>query len=241
MPYYKTQAIVIKSQPFMEADKLITLFTREHGKIRAVAKSARKTSSKFGARLEVFSYVDCFLAHGRNLDIISQIETKESFYKLRESEETINAGIYLLKLTDKSTTDGIRNEELFDLLLRSLYLLKMGSPVATVKKIFEIKLMDIEGFFPRLTNCTVCKGKIDPDKIIGFSETNEGLVCLRCADKGARTFQISLQTVKSLHYLKKASWETLEKINIPDGVVRAMDVVSNSVISDHIGIDVRMM
>jgi DNA repair protein RecO (recombination protein O) len=241
MPYYKTEAIVIKSQPFLEADKLITLFTKNHGKIRAIAKSARKTSSKFGARLEIFTYLDCFIAQGRNLDIISQVETKESFYRLREDEEKIKAGAYLLKLVDKSTTEGIHNEPIFELLLRSLKLLKIGVPESTVKKIFEIKLMEIEGFFPRLTNCTVCKGRLNPKEVIGFSETNEGLVCPQCIAKGKRTFRISLQTIKSLNYLKKASWDTLEKINIPLSVVRALDEVSSSILSDHVGMDVRML
>ena len=69
MAAYKSKAISLKTKPFAEADKLVTLFTRDHGKIRAIAKGARRVPSRFGGRVEPFTYSDCFIAKGRNLDI----------------------------------------------------------------------------------------------------------------------------------------------------------------------------
>jgi DNA repair protein RecO (recombination protein O) len=150
MPLYNDEAINIRTRPFAEADRLVILFTRTHGKISAVAKGARRPRSKFGGRLEVFTYNQVLLATGKNLDIISQCETIESFYKIREDRDKLNAGAYILRLADAVTEEGQRNTELFDLLLASLRELEKMTDPAIVCRAFEVKLSGIEGIMPSL-------------------------------------------------------------------------------------------
>jgi len=148
MALYNVEAINIRSRNTGEADKIITLFSKRHGKIQAIAKGARRPTSKFGGRLEVFSYNHVQLAAARNLDIMSQCETIESFYKLRENREKLNAGFYMVKLIDIITEDRQRNDELFDLLLEALYALQSPADANILCRAFEVKLCKVEGFLP---------------------------------------------------------------------------------------------
>lgn len=148
MPLYNIEAININSRNIGEADKIITLFSRTRGKIQAIAKGARRPTSKFGGRLEIFVYNQLMLATAKSLDIISQCETIESFYKLREEREKLNAGVYILKLIDLVTEERQKNIELFDLLLDSLFALKETKDVNMIPRVFEVRLCDVEGFLP---------------------------------------------------------------------------------------------
>lgn len=148
MSSYKTEAINLRSLKFSESDKLIHVFTRERGKVPAVAKSARKPTSKYGGRLEILGYNQLLLASGRNLDIITQAETVESFHRVRESESSLNAGLYMAKVLYYFLEERVPNEPLFNLLLGCLRLLKRGEDPATVTRSFDIRLADIEGFLP---------------------------------------------------------------------------------------------
>lgn len=145
MASYKTKAISIRTRPFAEADKMVTLFTRDHGKIRAIAKGARRVPSSLGGRVETFTYADYFIAKGRNLDIISQGQVIETFQRVRESPEMLPTGLYMIKLVDAGTVEGQRHPELFDLLLKALLRLKNGDSGSRVAKEFEKAFVVLEG------------------------------------------------------------------------------------------------
>ena len=147
MSTYKTKTISLKSQPFAEADKLVTLFSREQGKIRVVAKSARRVPSRLGGRVEAFTYADCFIAKGRSLDILSQCEVLDTFQSLRDDPEASRVGLYFLKLVDSGTAEGQPNPELFDLLLKGLTALKMKKDPRRVELRFEKAFMRVEGIY----------------------------------------------------------------------------------------------
>ena len=147
MPAYKTKAISLKTAPFAEADKLVTLFTREHGKIRVVAKSARRVPSRLGGRIETFTYADLLIARGRSLDVISQCEVLESFQPLRDGPETLRVGLYLLKLVNAGTVEGQHHPELFDLLLKALLTLKQKVDPRKLALRFEKAFLRLEGIY----------------------------------------------------------------------------------------------
>jgi len=131
-----------------EADKLMTLFTKGKGKIKAVAKGARRTTSKFGGRLEPFCYNHMMLASAKTLDIISQVETLESFYRIRETREKLNAGFYMLGLIDIMTEERQENDALFDLLLAALRSLDSKQDTELIARAFEVNICEAEGLMP---------------------------------------------------------------------------------------------
>ncbi|MDD4179424.1 MAG: DNA repair protein RecO [Candidatus Margulisbacteria bacterium] len=147
MPPYKAKVIAIKNQPFAEADKMVTLFSREHGKIRVIAKGARRVPSRLGGRVESFTYSDCFIAKGKSLDILSQCEVLETFQSVRNDPQMLKVGLYMLKLIDSGTVEGQQNPELFDLLLMGLTALKDKKDTRVVERRFEKAFMRVEGIY----------------------------------------------------------------------------------------------
>ncbi|MFC1517174.1 DNA repair protein RecO [Candidatus Margulisiibacteriota bacterium] len=150
MSLYKVDAINIKSFDLGEADKLITLYSKEKGKIRAVAKGARRIRSRFGGRLELFVYHQALLAEGKDLDQLSQAEIIEPFIKLRESIDILTTGSYLVWIIDKATEEKHPNRPLFMLLLTSLQALAGGELPDKVRQAFQRKFLEIEGIMPQL-------------------------------------------------------------------------------------------
>ena len=126
---------------------MVTLISRGHGKIRAIAKGARRVPSRLGGRVEPFTYAEYFIANGRNLDILSQCEVIETFQVIRETGALLPAGLYLLKLVDSGTLEGQRHPELFDLLLDALYRLKALVEPGKVVLEFEKDFAQIEGIY----------------------------------------------------------------------------------------------
>lgn len=154
MPAYKTEAISLKTAPFAEADKMVTLFTKERGKVRAIAKGARKIPSRLCGRVETLTYGDYFIAKGRSLDIISQCQVIETFQGIRDQESPLLSALFIIKLVNSGTVDGQRHPELFDLTLRFLHRLKTGENPRLVAKQFVKEFVLLEGIFQAGVNPT---------------------------------------------------------------------------------------
>lgn len=154
MPAYKTEAISLKTAPFAEADKLVTLFTKERGKVRAIAKGARRIPSRLGGRVETLTHGDYFIAQGRSLDIISQCQVIETFQQVREQEATLPAGLYIIKLVNSGTAEGQHHPQLFALTLDALHRLKRGENPRRVAKQFVKNFVQLEGIYQAGVNPT---------------------------------------------------------------------------------------
>jgi DNA repair protein RecO (recombination protein O) len=180
MPLYKEQGVVLRSTKLGEADKIVTVMTQGSGKVRAVAKGIRKTTSRFGARLEPFTHVSLMVYRGRgSLDTVSQAEILSPFLALRGDLGLFAAGETMLEAVDKVAEEHERNVRLFMLLLTGMRCLETR-PVdaAAVAESFLLKLLSLSGFHPSLLNCAVC-GRPEPDR---FASGQGGAVCGEDAD-----------------------------------------------------------
>ncbi len=236
---YKVDAINLKTSKIGEADKIVVLFSGSRGKIHGIAKGARKPKSKFGGRLEILAYNHVMLAKGKELDVVSQVETIENFYKLRTEPSKLEAGIYLIRLVDASTETGQKNTALFDLLVESLTLLKDDFNVQNLIKMFEVSLTDVEGFFPVLDRCVKCSKKVlkEPEKV-KFNLSLRGIVCSNCSKK-VGGIEIPFRIVKTMLALKKRNPTELKDLVISESDLDKMNLILKTYISDHIGKDIR--
>ncbi len=183
MPLYKEQGVVLRSVKLGEADKIVTVMTQGAGKIRAVAKGIRKTTSRFGARLEPFTHVSLLVYRGRGaLDTVTQADIIAPHRAIREDLGLFAAGEAMLEAVDKVAEEHERNIRLFLLLLSGLRALetKPADPAAVAES-FLLKLLSLSGFHPSLTACAVC-GRPDPEL---FSSGQGGAVCATCAEPDA--------------------------------------------------------
>jgi DNA repair protein RecO (recombination protein O) len=183
MPPYKEQGIVLRSIKLGEADKIVTIMTQGSGKIRAVAKGIRKTTSRFGARLEPFTHVNLMLYRGRgSLDTVTQAEIIAPHGAIREDLGRFAAGETMLEAVDKVAEEHEKNVRVVLLLLSGLRALdaRPADPAATAES-FMLKLLSLSGFHPALTACAVC-GATDPQL---FDAGQGGAICGTCAEAGA--------------------------------------------------------
>ncbi|MCX5725863.1 MAG: DNA repair protein RecO [Candidatus Saganbacteria bacterium] len=241
MPSYNANAINLRSSPFGEADKILTLFSRDYGKIKAIAKGARRPGSKFGGRLEILAYNHYHLASGRGLDIVSQCETIHSFYGVRKDLKKLAPSVYLLKLVGGTTFERQRNSEIFDLLLDSLKLLEGGIPPEVLVKIFEIKLIDAEGFFPALDRCVRCGKmiKIAPKKV-NFSHALKGIICSNCRKLIEEGIEIPYSDAALMINIRETPFSELQGLKMDEKEEERLDLLLSPYISDHIGEDVSL-
>jgi DNA repair protein RecO (recombination protein O) len=183
MPPYKEQGIVLRSIKLGEADKIVSILTQGSGKVRGVAKGIRKTTSRFGGRLEPFTHVNLMLYRGRGaLDTITQAEIIAPHRNIRDDLALFAAGETMLEAVDKVAEEHERNVRLALLLLSGLRALdaKPAEPAAVAES-FLLKLLSLSGFHPALTACAVC-GSAD---IRLWSAGLGGAVCPTCADREA--------------------------------------------------------
>jgi DNA repair protein RecO (recombination protein O) len=183
MPLYKEQGVVLRSTKLGEADKIVTVMTQGSGKVRAVAKGIRKTTSRFGARLEPFTHVSLMVYRGRgSLDTVSQAEILSPFLPLRSDLGLFAAGETMLESVDKVAEEHERNVRLFLLLLTGLRALEARpADPAAVAESFLLKLLSLSGFHPNLLACAVC-GRPGPER---FASGQGGAVCADDADLDA--------------------------------------------------------
>ena len=144
MGLYRDEAVVVRTYKLGEADRIIVLFTRDRGKVRAVAKGVRKTSSRFGARLEPTSHIAVQLYEGRELDTITQAESLESFRGLRDDLERITRSSSMLEAVDHMSQERERNTKLYTMLVGALRTLAQHDHPLIVPAFF-FKLLALEG------------------------------------------------------------------------------------------------
>ena len=165
-----------------EADKIVTIMTHGAGKVRGVAKGIRKTTSRFGARLEPFTHVSLMLYRGRgSLDTVTQAEIISPHSNIQQNLALFAAGETMLEAVDKVAQEHEKNARLTLLLLSGLRALDaVPTDPAAVAESFMLKLLSQSGFHPSLTVCAVC-GAADPQL---FSAGLGGAVCNGCAESG---------------------------------------------------------
>jgi DNA repair protein RecO (recombination protein O) len=204
MPLYKEQGIVLRSIKLGEADKIVSIQTQGAGKIRAVAKGIRKTTSRFGARLEPFTHVSLMLYRGTSsLDTVTQAEILSPFRAVRADLDLIAAGEAMLEAVDKVAEEHERNVRLFLLLLAGLRALdRQPRDPAAVAESFLLKLLSLSGFHPGLSACASC-GRPGPHG--WFAASQGGSVCDGCAEHEAG--RVSPEAVRWLDLVARVDLE----------------------------------
>lgn len=215
MATYKTSGIILKSIKLGEADKIITIYSDSHGKISAVAKGIRRTKSKFGSRLEPFTYARLLLFKGRSLDIITQVEIASSFKEIREDFDMVSYGWAMLDLVNKVSLEGEKDSKLFYLLLKSLETLaKVSSSYDLILAAFDLKLLALIGYRPNLLSCAVCRRKpTQHDKFL-FSSECGGVLCDKCGSSDPSAILSTFESISLLRQLMLSELESVAKVEV---------------------------
>lgn len=210
---YQTEAIIIKRTKLGEADRILTLYTPELGKLKAVAKGTRRPKSKLGGHVELLTHSLLMLARGRNLDIITQAQTIDNFLPLKDDLERISCGLYISELVDSFTAEHIENRRLFDLLLDTLHQLSQTEDGELVLRYFELHLLDHLGYRPQLQRCASCGSPLQPVTNL-FSSSQGGILCHDCGYHEPIARPLSLNALKVLRLWQNCDYATARRVKI---------------------------
>ncbi len=199
---YKDEGVILGRIKLGEADRIVTIFTRDNGKVRAVAKGVRKTKSRFGGRLEPFTLVDLMFYRGRSLDTITAASVIEPFKAVRDDYDAFTAACALAEVVDKVSEERERAYSTYSLLLAGLSALAQGKVTTTVPA-FIVKLLSVSGFHPSLG---VCAGCGDPGDLVGFGPALGGAVCGTCRFEDESAFRLSPDCLQLLARLLSADF-----------------------------------
>jgi len=146
---YRTEGVILKRTNFGEADKFLTLFSKHFGKIRLLAKGIRKTKSRKGGNLELFNWVKIYVAKGRNIDLVTEVELIKSFKDWRQDLNRVALAYHLVELVERLTAEEAKSRRVFELLIKSLERLGDEKDLERLRANFEVKLLEELGFWPR--------------------------------------------------------------------------------------------
>lgn len=210
---YRTEAIVLRRTDFGEADRLLTVFTPERGKLKLIAKGARKPTSRKSGHVELFSRSHFLVAVGRDLDIITQAETVEAYLPLRQDLLRTTYACYVAELADAFTAEQDENRPLFDLLKEALGWLCTADDLALVARYYELHLLALVGFQPQLFICGGCREPVQP--VTNYLSAAEGgIFCPKCGHDRAGTSELSLNALKVLRFLQTRDWATCRLLRL---------------------------
>jgi DNA repair protein RecO (recombination protein O) len=213
---YRDDGIVLRTQKLGEADRIVTLLTRRTGRIRAVAKGARRTKSRFGARVEPFTHVDLLLYTGRSLDVITQADTVRPYGKPFSSDyPRYTTGTAMLETAEKFTP--VEKEPAmrqFLLLVGGLRALGEGAhDPRLILDAYLLRSLAVAGYAPALDECAVCGTRVGADdrgdpstalRAFAFAIGAGGLVCGSCRAPGAAT--PAAPTIMLMNALIRGDW-----------------------------------
>lgn len=181
---YKTEAIVLRSLRFGEADRVLHLYTLDRGRVGAVAKGIRRTKSRFGGRLEPLSHVELVLHEGRGeLQTITGVELLDPHCAARDDNYRLSVGFVALEAMLRLFPEQEANDRAFGALVRFLELLDEVEPADARPALdplvlaFQLKLLWLAGYLPHLTSCAECGGETG---LVGYSPRAGGAVCANC-------------------------------------------------------------
>jgi DNA repair protein RecO (recombination protein O) len=208
---YRDDGVVLRTQKLGEADRIITLLTRQNGRVRAVAKGVRRTKSRFGARLEPFTHVDLLIHRGRSLDVITQAEVIRPYgVPLAGDYPRYTAGTAMLETAERFTP--VEEEPAlrqFLLLIGGLRTLgETGEDARESRLVLDaylLRSLAVAGYAPALEECARC-GAVGAPGLTAFAVAAGGMVCASCRPPGAAS--PSPQTVALMLALLRGEWDS---------------------------------
>lgn len=209
----RTEAIVLRRQEIGEADRLLVLLTPERGKLRALAKGARKPIARKAGHLELYVLVEMQLARGREWYYVREAETREPFLALREDLVRTAYASHLVELIDRFTGEQDVSRAEFVLLRDALGWLCTDADPRTVARYFELHLLALAGFAPALQRCAVGQEEVRPQDQY-FSPPDGGVICPEHRGETQRGMPISLAALKTLRYMQTRPWDAVRIVRI---------------------------
>ncbi len=244
MSVQKTKAIVLGSHPLGEADSIVTFYTGDFGRIRAVARGGRKVKSRLCGRLEILTYGDLvfFERVDKDLHVVNSFDIIESFQVLREDLLKMAYCSYIAELLQQIEPLRVPNADIFALVLEIMSFMKDADDPEILIRAFELRFLTAAGFEPQLDFCVVCSGNVDKvGALLRFSIGEGGVLCGNCREETSSNVRfpvisISRGTLELMKRLQRTRLELVSRLKILDASRRELKMLLRNFISFHAGI-----
>jgi len=238
MSITKTEAIVLKSIKFGDTSKIATLYTKNYGKIKVIAKGIRKPKSRLAGALQTFSHIQIVFYKKRSSEIylLSQSETLKSYQSLYKDLNRYVFASAALELLDRLITGEESNPQLFELILSTLSFMEI-CPEGSLEKSFcsyALKLAHLLGYKPKFDKCVSCNKHVEGESVL-FSPEKGGIICKRCARADHAYLRLSNASVTSALKLQSIKTEDLNTYNIPKEHLKEISSVILNLLDYHTG------
>jgi len=211
MPVYRAEAIVIRRGNLGEADRIVTLYTREYGKLAAAAKGARKPGSRFAGRLELFTQLRMLLGVGRTLDVVSQVEVIEPFAAIRGDLGRMGAASLIVEVADRATPEREPYPAFYRVLREALGLTARGdAQLAAIW--FVAQVLALSGYAPVVDRCAVCGRPLKG--AAAFSVALGGALCAADRGRDPEAVPVSAVALAAIGFLGEAQPTALQRITL---------------------------
>jgi len=229
-----TEALILRTRPLGEADRLVTMLTWEKGKINAVARGARKTKSKLASGVDLFTHAFMSLYRGRSLYTVTQVQVKHRFSTFHGDPLRYAYAFYLAELVERFLIEEESVPEVGDLLWGGWNFLDTGGDPDLLSRFFELKLLLLGGYGPQFKECAGCFKSVLSSC---FSVSNGGVLCTNCGKKNKGTFKIIPGTASLGHYLMMCSYRALFNVKASTRQIKELKKINLNLLSYYLDIN----
>lgn len=230
---YRSEGIILRRHDIGETDRLLTLFTPNYGKLRVVAKGARKPGGRKTGYSDLFMRVDLVIRRGHSIDVIDQAEVIEAYLPLRESLERTGYAAHFAELVDAFSEEGDENRTLYSLLVHGLGWLCSADDLRIPSRYFELYLLDLVGFRPELQECVLSGEELRAENQF-FSAMEGGVVSVEAAKGRGGLRPLSLAALKVLRHMQRESYQHIETLRLSEGTQQEVEQLLHETLAYHL-------
>lgn len=233
MGYIKAKGLIIKEVNTGEADKIVTVFTKNEGKLSAFAKGARRTKSSLAAGTQFLCYSDFVMFKGRDMYSINTCEVIEPFYEIRNHIERLTYAAHVIDITGDVVQENQPSTKVLQLVLNTLHVLSKTdkSPELAVR-IFELRLMSILGYAPYVGGCMECG--CEEFENLSFSFKKCGFICRKCEQSDPYALEISPAAAKAINYIVYSKINDLFSFNLSQAALDELSRISRRYVRERL-------
>lgn len=232
----KCEGIVIRTTDYGETNKVVTLYTREWGKVGVMARGAKKPNSRLSSITQLFTHGYFLVQKGSGLGSVQQGEMISSFRSIAEDIFLTAYASYIVELTDKCTDDRKPNPFHFELLYQTLNYMNEGYDPDILMNIYEMKMLNVMGLYPTLNQCSVCGST---DGHFSFSIREGGFICHRCLERDAYHLKLSPAAVKLLRIFYYFDLSRLGNISVKSETKAELKKVISTYYEEYSGLHLK--
>ncbi len=223
--HYQSSGFILREKDFREADRIFTIYTKEFGKLKFLAKGARKIKSKLRGGLKLFAFSEIKFIQGKGYRTLTDSTVKDEFIKISGSLIKLKTAYKIAEVLDCLTREEDPDKKIWELLKKTLEKLNNCQPKADICRLIYYyyfwNLINLIGVKPSIHNCILCQQKLHLPPFY-FSSRHGGILCKKCFEKAQEGIDVELETIKILKIILKRDWILLLRLKLRKEHLRSL-------------------